>query len=206
MSEFDDLRNLGLVVRPLDVWPSRPAAFRARSPFAAAWTTTAKDLRRELRALDATNVVLNLALRDRDLRLDGLPKANARVEHPGVILAFDSAHGALRYHTDAFLTWRENLRGIALGMESLRRVERYGIAHDGQQYRGYREIEAQVMTADEARAVLREAIGRSVEEHLPAGLDDRSLRTQGLKAAHPDLGGDPDLFERVKRAVRVLQK
>jgi hypothetical protein len=46
--------------------------------------------------------VIELALDEGDIRLDGLPRAHARPRHPGVIVSFDSKHGPLGYGTDAF--------------------------------------------------------------------------------------------------------
>ena len=59
-------------------------------------------LDRELSKLGAHSVVIELALDEGDIRLDGLPRADARPRHPGVIVSFDSKHGPLRYGTDAF--------------------------------------------------------------------------------------------------------
>jgi len=196
---WEELRDLALTVRPLTAWPGIPTRNRQRSPFRAGWRTTTADLARELRALDARHIVLGLALRDADLRIDGYPRAHARAEHPGITLAFDSRYGPLRYATDAFTTWQDNLRAVALGLEALRKVDRYGVSHDGEQYRGYRELEPARLTQEEARTILRHVIGDA------DGLDDRTLRSKALKAAHPDLGGDPVTFEKVRVAVRVLQ-
>src|SRR5690606_5164123 len=77
-----------------------------------------------------------------DIRLDGLPRANARPGHQGVVLAFDSKYGPLKYATDTFDRWQDNLRAIALGLESLRRVDRYGITKRGEQYTGWRQLPA----------------------------------------------------------------
>jgi hypothetical protein len=38
-------------------------------------------------------------------------------------------------------TWQDNLRAVALGLEALRRVERYGIAQRGEQYAGWRRAD-----------------------------------------------------------------
>jgi hypothetical protein len=139
---WEELRELGLTVRPIEQWPGArtPEHARAHSPFKAGWQVTVRDLLRELRALDAKQTVLNLAVTDADLRVDGLPRANARLSDAGVVVAFDSMHGPLRYACDRFWSWQENLRAVALGLEALRKVSRYGIATDGQQYRGYRAL------------------------------------------------------------------
>lgn len=63
---------------------------------------------------------LQIALREQDFRVDGLLRAAARPEHPGVVLAIDSQHGPLSYPCDKFTLWRDNLRAIVLGLEALR--------------------------------------------------------------------------------------
>ena len=68
--------------------------------------------------------------------------------------------GTLVYDTDEFPHWHDNLRGIALGLEALRKVERYGIAKRGQQYAGFAELGSGipmgplVMSVDDAIALL----------------------------------------------------
>jgi hypothetical protein len=200
---WEELRELGLTVRPIEQWPGArtPEHARAHSPFKAGWQVTVRDLLRELRALDAKQTVLNLAVTDADLRVDGLPRANARLSDAGVVVAFDSMHGPLRYACDRFWSWQENLRAVALGLEALRKVSRYGIATDGQQYRGYRALVG--MTRESAREVLMEVVAESGAD--PRSLDDRTLRTRALKIAHPDTGGSPATWEKVREAVRVLQ-
>jgi hypothetical protein len=86
--------------------------------------------------------VLQVGYRDADLRLDGMPRANARMLHDAVALSFESKWGPLRYETNEFVArgyrggegWQQNLRAIALGMEALRKVDRYGVSKRGEQY------------------------------------------------------------------------
>ena len=89
------------------------------------------------------------------LAIKGDPKG------PAVIIAFESKHGPLKYATDVFDHWHANLRAIALGLEALRKVERYGITQRGEQYTGFRtwnsgiEMPAAQMTELEALEFLR---------------------------------------------------
>src|ERR1700675_3855774 len=85
-------------------------------------------------ALDAKKLVFQIDVRESEIRLDGLPSARARPNDPAVIVSFDSKHGPLRYFCDQFTDWQDNIRAIALGLEALRKVERYGITHRGEQY------------------------------------------------------------------------
>jgi hypothetical protein len=172
--------------RPIEHWP--PEFSRTRNfsdPFRAGYSDTLELLDRELSRLSAWRVVIQLALSESDLRRDGLPRAHAVPRHPGVIVSFDSKHGPLRYGTDAFPHWQSNLRAIALGLEALRKVDRYGIGKRGEQYAGWKQLEA-------GGENLRARGARLIDEH--GGV------AAALKATHPDLDGDPDDFRAVMAA------
>lgn len=197
------------LTRPISTWPKgeyTPARERRRSPFASGWTTTIEQLHRELRHLGAKNIVLEVALEEAQIRLDGRPRAGAIAEHPGVVLSFESAYGPLRYATDSFTHWQANLRAIALGLEALRKVERYGITKRGEQYVGWKAIEAASQSADDARQFLAETVGeRASFPNRDAELDDRDLVRIARRVAHPDapMGGH-DLFLAVQHAAETL--
>lgn len=190
MSGWDDLNGWDAVtVRPISSWPDGEAPIEWRpSPFDAPWHATTEVLARELRMLDARQVVLELAIGESEIRLDGKPYARARARHPGVILSFESRHGPLRYATGAFDSWQANLRAVALGLEALRKVDRYGIARRGEQYRGWRQLHS---GADDESTIER---GR----RIIAGADG-DVR-EALKATHPDRGGNPVDFRSVQLA------
>lgn len=174
--------------RPIDTWPPDTPIHRHLSPFDSPWSATLEVLDRELRQLKASRIVIQLAMRETDIRLDGWPKAQARAEHPGVILAFESKHGPLKYATGEFHHWQENVRAIALGLESLRRVDRYGITKRGEQYTGWREIPQTTGTA----------LG-DLERGRQLIAEHGSVRA-AEKATHPDLGGDQNDFRAIQAA------
>lgn len=135
--------NVHVSWEPILAWPGalRPPSRRRRSDFKAGWDSTWDVLDREVFHLGAAKATLMLAHPAHAFRGDGMLHAKYRdraPEHPGVVLVVHSgAYGEMTYATDAFDRWRDNVRAIALGLESLRRVERYGIADAGQQYVGY---------------------------------------------------------------------
>jgi hypothetical protein len=163
---------------------------RQRSPFSATYSATKSLLYREITALGATSAVLQLAVTESDIRLDGDLRANARPTHPGVIVSFESRHGPLRYACDRFLTWQDNVRAIALGLESLRRVDRYGIAGRGEQYTGWKALPA--------------GNGAPSPERGRALIARHGGVRQALHATHPDHGGDPADFADVQAARGAL--
>ncbi len=218
-----------LTFRPIKVWPegwqdANRDRKREYSPFRATYSDTLEVLDRELTFLDARACGLQVAATDRDVRLDGQLRADAKVEHPGVILTIETRrHGTLVYATDRFTasyyrsapSWQHNLRAIALGLEALRKVERYGIAERGQQYAGYRELGAGIplgaaMSVDEAAAFLIEygewgGVPATVDDVATAGPDVvQAYFREAAKRLHPDAGGDAALFRRLTQARDVL--
>lgn len=202
-----------LTTRPIDQWPRPETRSRGRSPFGSTYSATRALLSRELRMLGARNVVLQIDVREQDLRLDGELRANARPQGPRVALAFDSQHGPLRYYCDRWRDWQDNLRGIALGLEAQRKLERYGITSRGEQYTGWkalgsgREMGAG-MTRDEAAELLVDLANDASGDDMTvadvlADEGNYAYRT-AAKRHHPDNGGDPALFARLTDARNVL--
>lgn len=173
-----------LIFRPLERW-DRLVGARPHSPFKAPYQATIDLLEREARLLGARRVVVELAIRESDLRLDGQPYAGTRPDHPGVTVAFESRHGPLKYTADHFATWQENLRAIALGLEALRKVDRYGMTSRGEQYTGWKALPS-------GEGVLRDRGAELIRRH--GGI------REALKATHPDHGGDPAEFAAVQAA------
>jgi hypothetical protein len=198
-----------------------------KSPFKADLDSTMRLLDIELRQLEARSVVIEVDVGERGLRYDGTLRKDAKADHPGVRLAFESRHGSLIYACDRFGYdqdgtpysdgWQENLRAIALGLEALRKVERYGIGSRGEQYRGYGQlpagtgIAASGMTYTEAIAILLRAAtgGQEPGEVLLADYPRETL-TDLLRAARrrtsPDVSGDEGQWYLVDRAAQVLQQ
>lgn len=189
--------------RPIVAWPGRHTSPRKRAPFRASYVDTLALLERELGYLQATHIVFQVALQGRDIRQDGMPRADARPAHPGVILSFDSKHGPLSYPCDTFLEFEDNIRAIALSLENLRAVDRYGVTRRGEQYRGWTPLPAPAPTMEPAVAllVLCELSGTIVELS-----DWRDAYRLAAKAAHPDMGGSPEKFAKLQRAKEVLEK
>ena len=208
--------------RPLSAWtekPTDPLYRRSRYQFRAGWQSTLDLLERELGYLDARNVVIEADFAEGDIRIDGMPRANARQPtHPGVRVAFDSKHGPLVYATDSSEFWQHNVRSIALGLEALRAVDRYGITHRAEQYTGWKAITTgptampatRQMTVEDAARYLLSAIGDPLTPTPNAVITVPATRLQvyrqAVRGLHPDAGGDPDLFDRVQEAKRVLDE
>lgn len=199
-------------VAPIREWPGELSRNRSRSLFKAGLADTLDLLDREIWHLcdnrsQRESAELLIAIRAGALwRQDGRPRAHAAAEHPGVIFSLDSKHGPLSYPCDTFTTWQDNLRAVALALEALRKVDRYGVTKRGEQYRGFLAIEATAMpagftSADDAWAFILDRGGYDRDETRVAG----RIR-DAKRATHPDLGGNAADFQRVTAAEQYLKQ
>lgn len=214
MSEWPDKMTVG----PIREWPGvlTPRSQQKLAPFKTndsnfrrrpvPLSATLELLDRELRLLAAKDAEMLVAIAPQDFRLDGRPRARAEAAHPGVILSFTSKVGKLSYPCDTFTTWADNLRAIALALEALRKVDRYGVTSQGEQYRGFLAIESgTAMPAGfGSRDEAIDFIAKLVEWERPFDAD-AALRFAKRKT-HPDLGGDAVTFQRVILAETYLKK
>jgi len=185
MSEYDDLPD-GLTFKPLSTWPEGPDPdpYRSRtsSKFKTPLVDTTSLLQREVQMLGVSywmpgRAIVELALAPEDFRRDGKPRVHARASHPGVVLSLPKTkHGSLRYATDEFDRWHDNLRAIALSLEALRKVDRYGVARRGEQYRGWLALGAGSGDVSRGQRIVVESCGGSI--------------AAALKATHPDTRED----------------
>lgn len=185
---------------PIREWPGQllPQDKRRRSPFSASLTSTVELLDVELAAVKARNAELLIAMGPEQFRLDGYPRASAEASHPGVILGLTTAVGQLSYPCDTYGTWQGNLRAVALALEALRRIDRYGVTSRGEQYRGFLAVEQHPRTPVAEEAWLREYVTAPPQWTLADVL--RSAK----RKAHPDTGGDAATFAHVTAAERAL--
>lgn len=216
MSGWNDLARLGAVVRPVDQdWPHAvtPVGERLRSPFSSPLSSTVRTLVREIYMLGGNSIVIGLAIPESKIRQDGMPRADATTNDPRVMLAFESKWGPVQFATDVYTRWTENLRAIALSMEALRAVDRYGVSKRGEQYRGWKALTTgtdpadAIVTTDQAWRVICAAGGWQVEAggEIVAVDDPEGAVRAAVKATHPDVkGGDATEFRRVMKAKEVL--
>lgn len=165
------------------------------SPFRSTWTATETLLRREINALRGRDVIIQVNCLESELRLDGQLRANARPATPHAAVSFDSASkGPLLFCCGRYRTWQDNVRGIALGLEALRKIDRYGIIQSDEQYTGFRALPA---GSTEWVSTLAAYSGWSYEDVLA---DPDGAYKAAVKKAHPDQGGSRASFEEVRRA------
>lgn len=180
--------------RPLTWTDKETEPRRSSGVFRASWPDTLFLLGDELRHLEAQSpVIFQVDVTEGDICLDGMLRANAKVNHPGVAVSFQSRFGPLRYATDAYEQrygaappgWQANIRAIALALEALRAVDRYGVSKRGEQYTGWKALPASngqgFGNADEALRWMRSEDGLEGDE-LPPGALYRKL----ARRFHPD--------------------
>jgi hypothetical protein len=178
-----------------------------RGPFSATWSQTLTQLKTEVRHLGASEFVMQIDVEERHIRLDGGLRADARPLSPSVAISVDRPGKApLLFVCGKFTDWRENVRAIALGLEALRRVERYGIVQAEEQYTGFGALPPGVpmpaakMTVEEAQRILRRFWHGAASERNDWAL----LYLRGARELHPDAGGDPAEFRRLTEARDLL--
>lgn len=197
-------------IRPLGLWDRAVTPMDKRQSarqFRAKWTDTVKLLTREVGILGGKIVAVQIDVTDGQIRRDGMLYASARAASPAVKVSFDSRHGALTYATDEFDHWQANVRAIALSLEALRAVDRYGVSHSGEQYRGWAQLTSgsaeETLTRPEAARLLADAAGVD-----PASLVSEASIKAAFRAAaqlaHPDRGGDADAFRLITKARDLL--
>ena len=178
-----------------------------RSQFDTTWVRTRQVLLAEVRHLRGKDLVLEIDVTESDIRLDGEIRATARPASPAVRIAFESMHGPLTYATDRFTTWQDNVRAIALGLEALRKVDRYGITKRGEQYAGWKQLPSgsgsapSHMTRDQAYDLLYQVAGVGPGD---VTWSERDLVRRAMKRSHPDHGHPREQWDLVEQAARVL--
>ena len=210
--------------RPLD--PATKAAVACEwrhAPFSAPWSQTRDLLQFEAAHLTGDrrcDVFVEVDLPPSAIRLDGGIRANARPpETPVVAVAVPGTrHGDLRlvsarygnrYHLAKY--WQHNVRAVALTLQALRAVDRWG-ATTGEQYRGFAALGTggpvamgSGVTPPEATRLLAHAGPCSYDRARPYSADEaRAAFRLAAKTAHPDAGGDPEAFRRLVEARDLL--
>lgn len=192
-------------------WPGTPTPnYRQRSaPFRAPYARTLDLLEAELKHLNAKDVLIQAYFQREDIRNDGWPRSNARKpERPGVILTFDVRKGgnavAMSFPCDTFNGWEDNLRAIALSLEALRKVDRYGVTRNNEQYRGFAALPAADpnLKRTEAVAFISRVTGIALGD---VTRDIEGAYRTAARKLHPDSGGRHEDFVVLQRYMEALR-
>ena len=202
--------------RPLEQWPGERTKWRTVGNFRSSYVQTLDLLEFELSKIKARagSVIIQVdSLTLADIRNDGWPRGNWSPPSRalcGVIVSFESPKGSISFPCDRYFAWADNLRAIALSMQALRAVDRYGVTRGNEQYRGWAKLEAPGAKNGkmDRYAALQFLAGlhRSPPENL-ARLSSDQLRDICRTARienHPDRGGSHETFVNIGEAERVL--
>lgn len=183
---------------PIRTWPGKLKRIRANSPFKAGYNDTIRLLEHELAVAGARSPVVQLAVPFQYWRNDGRPYADAKFDHPGVILSFTKVIAGrslpLSFPCDTYHTWLANLRAIALALEALRKVDRYGVTQNAEQYTGFRALppagpdHVDIATVEDAARFLAKFSAQrlSVLDILGRAESFRDVYRDAAATLHPD--------------------
>lgn len=188
---------------------------RKRSPFKSNWGSTLQLLEREIDMLNGKDVRLALSVRPDQIRIDGGVYASARIQDPATILSFRASADRLSFPCDRFAWWEDNVRAIALALEALRAVDRYGV-QQGRQYQGFKALPSSTSVPDGVTQILSgigslaaaiDVLTRYGPQIRPFDLEHTRLMLRTARAkAHPDVhGGTAQAFHEVQQAAVFLE-
>jgi len=204
---------IDLRFRPLTRWIGEKTANHKRHKpvFSGKYSSTLDTLERELRHLQAKNGTVEAGFRDGQIRNDGWPYSGASPDQPGVILSFDSKYGSLALPCDHFQNWQQNLRAIALHLEHLRLATLYGVGAKGEQYRGWKAIEAPGGTNSlndfAARVISLSGLTGYTPERVLSDYDAfRQLYRAAAKKAHPDVTETAVAWNALQQAEQMIEQ
>lgn len=190
-------------------WPGklRSRGERIAAPFKSGHTETLRLLEREFRLIGAEAPVVALAMDH--FNRDGRPYSGAIPEHPGVLVSFvkpirnaigqTTVRVPLRFAADRFLTWETNVRAVAIGLEDLRRIDRYGITQGSEQYLGFKALpppgpdHPNILTVEDAARAIESFDMSAGSPHRAVIVNNPLIYREAYRRAaaklHPDATG-----------------
>lgn len=160
---------------------------RQRSRFDTTLAHARDELVREIRMLDARNVVVSSNL---TLRQDGLPYAQQREpEDPGVAAYFQYGDRQMCFACDKWDRVRDNLQAVRKTIGALRGIARWGPGD--MMFTGFLTL-----PAPGQKVPWRQVLGFAPEAAVDVRDVDRRFRELAA-GAHPGKGGDSEQFQRL---------
>lgn len=176
-------------------WPRTkyPKSARFNTSFATARDETIIELQR----LGAKDIVISSMV---ELRRDGLPYANQRVEDTGIAVYFTLNGESQCIPCDKWTTLADNMQAIRKTIEALRGLERWGAKEMvNAAFRGFKALpESSIVTPYTKR------LWHEVLEVSPTASPEvvKAAYRQKMLKAHPDHGGTSATFQEVQAALK----
>lgn len=201
-----------------DDYPAGESDFGSKSgQFKARIHETIQKISDELDKLGAAQGLIELDIDAADLKRvkRGQFPSWGEERSPRVRLTFTHPDlGPLQYPCGTYDYQRHNLRAIALTLEALRAIERYGACTGSQQYEGFKglppgeELDEYFGTPVDAAAYVARLAGKP-ESTADAILEDADYFAfcykAAAKAAHPDSGGSDRQFQTLQQARDLIR-
>jgi hypothetical protein len=130
-------------------------------------------------------------------------------KHPGVVLYFETKDGALTFPAATYERMQDNLHAIALTLECLRAVDRYGVTLAHEQYRGFLALPAPAdtgLTVDQAALVISSLAAVPKDDVLESASAYKAAYRQTAAKLHPDRGGSIKDWQEFQDAAVILEK
>jgi hypothetical protein len=179
-------------------WPLgwKRTDIRSRAKFECTVASAIADVHAELgrMGVPSYNVLISSNI---ELRRDGLPRSDRKIpDDPGVAVYFKLEGKRLVLACDKWRTPEDNMRAIAKHVEALRGQERWGVGSIERAFSGYAALPEKGGTSRPSwRAVL-------MLDGVDVSLERLKFAYRELaKIHHPDVGGDPVLFQRLNDAL-----
>lgn len=218
--------DVSIIFRPIDKWPRPLRTSRKSSQFKTDYNGSIRLLKYELASIGADHAILQLSLGENAIRQDGQIRGDAgQPKHPGVILCFKHPKtGDVKFPCDTYTEWRKNVHALALSLEALRAVDRYGVTQSAEQYRGWAQLPPPGGLVTPAPLTLEQAarvvIKATADATMVGQISDaakliihdanlyRQVKRDAMKRLHPDgpTGGDTDAWNALQAAAEMLKK
>jgi len=211
-------------IKPINKWIGTETKYPGNSQFKQTYSNTKKILEFELEKLDAiaSSVQLEMFIHADDLHRDGELRANAKPFKPGVVLSFSKVKKrffeesskqwrnemqTLSYPCDSFTDWQDNLRAVALSLEALRKVARYGVFkyEDMISRLALPSADGKISDIDAAKNFLSIHSGIGIHQFGDVSVVKFAYKQAAMKL-HPDKndGVTTDEFMKLQDAKRIL--
>lgn len=179
-------------------WPRMKPSERIIGHFRAGLATTVERIRDQVRLMKGSGVLISSNLVP---RADGFPyaeQAHKRIQDPGVAVYCTVKNQPLVFACDRYSRADHNLCAIALHVEALRGLERWGVGTVERAFSGYLALPARV--AEPWRAVF----GFGPNQNIDIAELEATYRAL-VKLRHPDTGGSNEEFLRLNDAMAAAE-
>lgn len=194
--------------KPLPKWDRKPDPQWKNASFKTPYNKTLDKLEYEIGHLRGHDIRIDAGYSREQIRNDGWPRGGTRPAHPGVVLYFESPDGPLCFPCATYNTMEANLHAIALTLENLRAIDRYGVTLGHEQYRGFLALAPapESMTVEGAAMFIQLHSSFTHGPIVESASSYRHAYKQAASRLHPDVTGNNEGFYKLGQAKAVLDK